>query len=219
MTSTWWARASGSRPVSSSPLLQIAADGDWETATVLPVAADPSDVVTCIGQVAATAQSDLAVEVLWPGEVFVGARWSSRERDAAGDGATRAQAAVTAAGTAADTAASTPPVRAALLALLGAEPSLEPDFAEVGAVNAWASIGPLRVWRAGEAFAPTVVDELLAARPDLTQCAHPVAVELAADHPRPCWVGITVSTPTGSGHRLDRGALGDVLARSLRPSR
>jgi hypothetical protein len=57
------------------------------------------------------------------------------------------------------------------------------------------------------------VDEALASRPDLTECRHPVAVELAAAAPRACWVGVTVSTRTGSHHRLDRDALDDVLVR------
>lgn len=149
----------------------------------------------------------MAVEVLWPGQIFVGARWALQERDAARVGAMRAQAAVS--------ASATQPVDAALLALLGAKPSLKPDFAELSAVNAWASTGPLRLWRTGEALASNVVDGLLATRPDLTICEHPVAVELATNQPRSCWVGITVSTPSGSAHRLNRDALEDVLARGM----
>ncbi len=110
------------------------------------------------------------------------------------------------------------PISAAVV-LVGAEPSPAPAFVELGAVNAWASTGALRLWRQGETLSPAVLDELLASRPDLVECAHPVAVEVATDKPRGCWVGVTVSTQIGSRHRLDRDALADVLARLASPSR
>ena len=97
--------------------------------------------------------------------------------------------------------------------MLGTAPSSVLEFAELGAVNAWASTGPLVLWRQGEALVPTAVDEALASRPDLTRCTHPVAVELAATDPRPYWIGVTVSKRSGSTNTLDRDALDDELVR------
>lgn len=64
------------------------------------------------------------------------------------------------------------------------------------------------------------VSRALASRPDLTECRHPVAVEVVMTKPRSCWVGVTVSTDTGSNHRLLEGdALDEVLARGIEQSR
>ena len=163
----------------------------------------------------AGARRDVAVEVLWPGQVFVGARW-----DLAEDGGAGADAALAAARRAlAALSASAPrPAEAGLLALLDATPSPVPEFVELGAVNAWASVGPLTLWRRTEALTPAAVDAALASRPDLVECRYPVAVEVAVTRPRSCWVGVTVSTRTGLVHRLDRGALDEVLAGAALPS-
>jgi hypothetical protein len=104
-------------------------------------------------------------------------------------------------------------VEAALLALLGSTPTSEPEFAELGAVRAWQSVGPLTLWRRGEVLIRERVDEALASRPDLTWCTRPVAVEFATTEPRACWIGVTESEPAGRHHRLDHGVVHDVLAR------
>jgi hypothetical protein len=192
------------------PVLQIAGDGRWETAGTVPITAAPARLAAHVDQVAATAQRDVAIEALWPGQIFVGARWGLAESDAALAGARRAQAVLS--------APVTHPMEAALLALLGTTPNPAAEFAELGAVNAWASTGPLTLWRRGKALASTAVDEALASRPDLTECRHPLAVEIAATEPRPCWIGVTVSTRTGSSHRLDRDVLNKVLARGTKTS-
>lgn len=209
MSTTWWSAVSYVRAVTSVPVLQVAGDGGWETAAVVPVSTDESRLPCVVEQAAATAGRDVAVEVLWPGQVFVGARWDLAGSDGAGSagalaGARRAQAVLS--------APVARPVEAALLALLGAMPDPAPEFADLGAVNAWASVGPLTLWRRDEALTPVVVDRALALRPDLTECAHPVAVEVAVTEPRPCWIGVTVSTRTGSVHLLDRDFLDAVLA-------
>ena len=102
-------------------------------------------------------------------------------------------------------------VQAALLALLGTEPSTVLEFAELGAVNAWKSTGPEVLWRRGDPLTPEALDAVLVRRDDLTTCSHPVAVEIAVARPRPCWVGITVSTRHGSVHHLDRQAVAQVF--------
>ncbi len=211
MRTTSWSAVLSSRTVASVPVLQVAGDGRWETAGTVPLAADPTRLVACIEQVVATPEHDVAVEVLWPGQIFVGARWDLAEADEALMSAQRVQAALV--------TPMRPPVEAALLALLDTTSSPAPEFAELGAVNAWASTGPLTLWRRGEVLAPGAVDEALASRPDLTECRHAVAVELAAVDPRPCWIGVTVSTFTGYNHRLNRDALGEVLARGTETSR
>jgi hypothetical protein len=210
VVTTWWSAVLASTSATSVPVLQVAGDGRWETSLPLPVTASPARLLACIEQVAACAERDVAVEALWPGRVFVGARWSLPEVEDALAGARRARAALSADGAR--------PAEA-LLALLGAAPGPAPEFAELGAVNAWASVGPLTLWHRGGALTPGAVDEALESRPDLTVCRYPVAVEVAAVEPRPCWIGTTVSTRDDGGHRLDRAALDDVLARGVRMSR
>ncbi len=205
MGTTWWAAVSRSRTVSSDPVLLIAGDGRWENACTVRASDKATRLVACIDHVVASAEHDVAVEVLWPGQVFVGVRWRLFESGDALSSAGQARAVL-----------SRPvsrPVEAALLAMLGTAPSSVLEFAELGAVIAWASTGPLVLWRQGEVLVPTAVDEALASRPDLTRCAHPVAVELAATDPRPYWIGVTVSKRSGSTNHLDRDALDDLLVR------
>lgn len=216
MRTTWWSVISGVRTVTSVPVLQVAGDGRWETADTVPVSAGRTRVAACVEQAATRARRDVAVEVLWPGQVFVGVRWDLAESDGAGSnaalaGARRAQDVLS--------ASVTRPVEATLLALLDSTPNPAPEFAELGAVNAWASVGPLALWRRNEVFTPAAMDAALASRPDLIECRHPVAVEVAVTEPRSCWVGVTVSNRTGSVHLLDRDSVGKVLARATSASR
>lgn len=212
MTTEWWSVVSRMTAVTSAPALQVAGDGRWETAVTIPVD-DASRLATRLERVAASARRDVAVEVLWPGQVFVGARWSLAESGGAG-----ANAALAGARRALAVLSASYPAEAALLALLHSTPNLVPEFAELGAVNAWASVGPLTLWRRTKAFTPAAVGAALASRPDLTECRYPVAVEVAATGPRACWVGVTVSNLAGSVHLLDRDALDEVLARATGPS-
>jgi hypothetical protein len=193
----------------SPPVFQIAGDGRWETACSVSVSDTSTYLTARIEQVTAAAQRDVAVEVLWPGEVFVGVRWDLAESESALTGAHHARSVL-----------STPlsrPAEAAFVALLGEAPGPQPEFAELGAVNAWASTCPLGLWRRGETLTSAAVEEALASRPDLTRCAHPLAVEFASTVPRLCWIGVTVSTqPSPSSfHRVDRAALDTVLTRGV----
>jgi hypothetical protein len=190
------------------PVLQIAADGAWESAAVLPVTTDPPAAAGVVERVAAAARHDVAIEVLWPGELFVGVRWGLAEVAEALAAVRRVSplAVASAAGSAVS----------ALVSLLGIVPNGVPELAELGAVNAWSSTRPLTLWRRGDPLGlDTEMDQTLRTRPDLTQCHHPVALEIAASDPRPWWVGIVVSTAIGSVHRLDRRLLDDALVRGV----
>ena len=156
----------------------------------------------------ATAKHDVAIEVMWPGQVFVGVRWDLAEVDEAVAAVQRVSSVLT---------ASVPsPGVSALVSLLGVVPECMPEFAELGAVNAWSSTRPLMLWRQGRPLELTTeVEEALSSRPDLAECFNPVALEIAASVPRPWWVGVVVSTAVGSAHRLDRRLLEDALVRGV----
>jgi hypothetical protein len=146
------------------PVLQVAVDGWWERATQVPLPARPPALAPQAG--------DVAVEVLWPGRpiVFVGARYAHGEvppltqLSARDDWSPSKALAVLAGG------ALGPPVRA-----------------EVGAVNAWRSVGPLVV---GLGDDEPAVAAALASRPDLASCGHPLALEVAVVAPREAWWAI-----------------------------
>ncbi|WP_147995793.1 hypothetical protein [Streptomyces sp. uw30] len=159
-----------------------------------------------VEQAARTARHDVAVEVLWPANAFCGVRWGVDQWDEAVAGTARAYDAL-AGGNAAVTLVS---------ALLGDAPSSVVEFAELGAVNAWTSVGSEVLWRHGEGFTQEALDATLLRRPELTVCEHPLAVELAVTIPRPCWVGIYVSSQRGSLHHLDPRAITSLLGQVVR---
>ena len=201
-SSTWWRRLADMSTPTARPELQVAADGAWEDAAVVPLPSEAAAVV--LAEVADAAHTDVAIEVMWPGEVFVGVRWprtALAEASAALD-----QIAAVVRGT-------TPvaPVAAMLTALLGADPRDDVTLLELGAVGAWRSTGPELLWRADRpGQLPAVVD--LRFRPDLQRNRRPLAVEVGADTPWPHWIGLVVSRPDGDRHRLDPDALAGVLA-------
>lgn len=201
---TWWSAAARLMKVTTTPVLQIAGDGRWEAARAVMVSGSSTKPSTVVQEVASTAVRDVAVEVLWPGQAFVGVRWPVDQLDDVARAASRASLMV----------GSAHGIEGALLTLLGTVPSRDLEFAELGAVNAWASVGPEVLWRRGHAHPPQALNALLTRRPDLTICAHPVAVELAVSQPLPCWIGIIVSTNSGPAHHLDRQALDQVLELS-----
>lgn len=73
---TWWAALSAIARATTARVLQVAADGSWETAVV---AQDGAVARGVIARVASMATRDVAAEVLWPGQSFVGVRWSLDE--------------------------------------------------------------------------------------------------------------------------------------------
>jgi hypothetical protein len=118
-------------------VLQAAVDGRWEASRSVAVPADESSARALVRD-AGPDDADVAVEFEWLGHplVFVGAR-------RAGDPAAfTAGVVAVAAGDSAD-----PLV--ALAALAGGPPE-ELDHLELGAANAWRSVGPLRLWTRGD---------------------------------------------------------------------
>ena len=109
-----------------------------------------------------------------------------------------------------------PDPRVALARLAGGPPS-EPDHVELGAANAWRSVGPLRLWTQGEPPAPLGLAARLAAHPALARCTRPVALEVAFRRPRECWLGVEVSTRVGGVHVVDPAGVEALVARLLRP--
>lgn len=202
---TWWSAVARSTKVTTTPVLQVAGDGRWEGARAVVVSGSSTRAAMVVQEVASTADRDVAVEVLWPGQAFVGVRGPVEQLDDAAAAASRASVIVR----------SAHGIEGALLGLLSTVPNPDLEFAELGAVNAWASVGPEVLWRRGNAHSPQALDARLAGRPDLTICANPVAVELAVVHPRACWIGIVVSTKSGPAHYVDRQALDQVLALSI----
>jgi hypothetical protein len=209
MEEPWWSVLSRATTVVTVPVLQVAADGQWETAEVVPVTGNPAAARNVIAEVAQAARNDVAVEILWPGQAFVGVQWPATSWMQAAAAASRGFVVL-----ATDSPA---PVEAGLLALLGSTPGTDLDYVELGAVNAWHLIGPEPLWQPGAVLTAQAAESVLLCRPDLATCSHPLAVELGVMNPRPCWIGIYVSTGSGPVHRLDPRMLNNVLSsvRSL----
>ena len=199
MSWSWHRLLSRARPILDPPVLQIAADGRWETAAVLVLSGPAVTARAVLHQIAATAEHDVALEVLWPGAVFIGVRWPAEALSQA-DAALERVLAIT---------GGDPAV--ILAAALGAGLGESLTCIVVGAVNAWLSTGAEVIWRPGRTADPDSLLGMVDQRPDLLMCRHRVAVEFVADHPWPHWAGVEISTPEGDRHRLDRAALADLL--------
>ena len=173
------------------PVLQVAVGGRWERAHVSPLPVRHGDVDALIESLAR--MRGLAVEVLWPGPptVFVGARVGRSDElmlreVAANDG--------------------WPPSH--VLETLAGGPLGPAARAELGAVNAWHSVGPLRL--ALNASVSVVGDALLS-RVDLLRCSHPVALEVTHVQPREGWWAIEVSEREGATRVVDVEKVVEVL--------
>jgi len=154
---------------------------------------------------------DVAVELEWLGHplVFVGARRAP--------GATDDHAAFEEAVARAAQSDPSDPARA-LAELAGGTPS-QPDHVELGAANAWQSVGPLRLWTREVGHAVGSVESLLRTRPELTFSPVPVALEVAFAHPRPCWLGVEVSRPCGDGYAVEHPTVDALLGGLFRGER
>jgi len=176
---------------SGRPVLQLAVDGRWEDAVVVPL---PADAVAVRAALAGLEGGAPAIEVLWPGPpvVFVGAR----PRDV---------------GRAAEClAAPMPPTAGAAFALLSEGVAGPPVRAELGAVNVWRSVGPLAVPLDADA---DEVEKRLRGRPDLAAgCRFLVALEVVHAGAHESWWAVQVSTPTARGHVVDAAAVAEALA-------
>jgi hypothetical protein len=183
-------------------LLQLAVDGRWEEAQAMRMPASDHEVRSVVRQ---AGQGDVAVEFEWLGRplVFVGARRAKL----AGDEATSFEdCAARVAGLDPDEPA------LALAELAGGTPS-GLDHVELGAANAWQSVGPLRLWTRGKGRVPRPVQARLDGHPALRLCSRPVAIEVAFSGPRACWIGIEVSSPSGHRHAVEGAAVEAVLSR------
>jgi hypothetical protein len=149
--------------------------------------------------------ADVAVEFEWLGHplVFVGAR---RTEGLEGEQASFEEAVVR-------VAALDPADPALALAELAGAAPAELDHVELGAANAWQSIGPLRLWTRGEEPAPATATARLGDHPALTRCAVPVVLEVAFRRPRACWIGVELSEPSPAGYVLAAAKVDAVLSR------
>jgi hypothetical protein len=209
----WWEDLSALRPVTVAPVLQLAADGAWEQAAVVSLPAGLAAGRAALDTAVAAARVDVALEILWPGQVFIGVRWPREAISAAKAALDRVLAVFSAAAASGEWT-----VTAALRAALDGQLGQELDLVEVGAVNAWRSIGPQMIWCSGQLGHLGQLDAALAVlheRSDLLGCGKPVAVEFVAYSPRPHWIGVYVSKEQDGQRRLDEAALGELLAAVL----
>jgi hypothetical protein len=169
------------RAARGTPQLQVATHGRWELAETAPLPLTSGGVG---GMVEALAGTEVAVEVLWPGPpiVFVGARASSIDRLPVREIAARRDR--------------TPSQALRILADSRLGTAVR---AELGAVNAWQSVGPLPVQIDADALA---LETALASRLDLACCDRPVALEIVHHGARQAWWAIEVSSREAGTHRV-----------------
>lgn len=193
----------GWSPAGRRTWMQAAAGGRWEDSRGIDTPAADREVRSLVR---AAGAGDVAVEFEWLGHplVFVGARRAHGEDRAFEDAAVAV----------AEASPADPAV--ALAGLAGAEPG-EPLTVELGAANAWRSIGPLRLWTRGDPPFGGSVDALLDERPDLRSCVRPVALEVTFDGRRQSWIGRELSRPTGGRHVTDPSAVDALLRRLFAP--
>lgn len=181
-----------------APILQAAPDGKWEKAVFIGESDDAAAILEAMSRDA----THIGLEVMWPGYAFVGTGWLAGEWRKGVPVVSRTLAAAPSS------------IAEGLAALLDsahgdAPPRYGARFAQLGAVNAWDSVGAEALWRAGEAYSRDAVEAILDRRPDLAMtCAHPVAVEFGLTGDLPAWVAFYVSQP---GKPIDRDRLHSIL--------
>lgn len=187
-------------------LLQLAIEGRWEDASALDMPAGDGEVRSLVRQ---AGPGDVSVEFEWLGHplVFVGAR-RARSTEVEDPSFEDAVARV---------ARMNPSEPAVALSVLAGGPPSELDHVEIGAANAWHSVGPLRLWTRGEGHVRRSVQSLLDEHPALRLCSRPVAIEAAFSHPRACWLGIEVSRPSGDRHAVEGASVEATLSRVFGP--
>ncbi len=195
----------------SGPLvrLQLAADGQWETALhVTDAAADAA----AVEQWLATASQNVAVEAFVQvpeGQAFLGLRLAALPRE-------RQHSLVR---TMMRVFAEHPGMSAAaFMEEIASQADMPlfrtaPAFLELGKVNAWRSFGSVVFWRDGSAGTPLdSFRDALAAHPRFGHpSALPYAVEFAFDGTLPHWCGLPVSRCIDGMHAI----CPDIVARVL----
>jgi hypothetical protein len=71
----WWSVVLQATSVTTMPVLQVAADGRWETAQVIPMAGELPYARTAVEHVARAAKNNVGVEIMWPAQAFAGVCW------------------------------------------------------------------------------------------------------------------------------------------------
>jgi hypothetical protein len=185
-------------------IIQVAVAGRWEESRNIDMPTDAGSARALVRD-AGPPDEDVAVEFEWLGKplVFVGAR---RAQGPAGEHTEFEDSVVR-------VAALDPADPALAVAALAGGPPAELDHVELGAANAWQSVGPLRLWTRGEDRAPGAVAARLRAHPALARCVAPVALEVSFRRPRACWIGVEVSEPSADGHRVAPAKVETMLAR------
>lgn len=191
-------------------IIQVAVGGRWEESRSVDMPTDAGRVRSLVRD-AGPADMDVAVEFEWLGHplVFVGAR---RAQELAGEHAKFEESVVR-------VAALNPADPALALATLAGGTPTELDHVELGAANAWQSVGPLRLWAGGEAPASGAVAAGLRGNPALARCIVPVALEVSFRRPRACWIGVEVSKPSTDGHTVKASIVETVLSRLFAAAR
>jgi hypothetical protein len=170
-------------------VLQAAPAGRWEEAQAIELPGDPDGARSLVRD-AGPPDGDVAVEFEWLEPlVFVGARRTSGEAEAFEDDVVRLTAL-------------NPAEPEVALATLAGGPPAELDHVELGAANAWQSVGPLRLWTRGQSRLGTSVAAGLDDHPALARCSATVALEVAFASPRECWLGVEVSERSADGHTV-----------------
>lgn len=192
----------GWTPTGRPKRLQLAVDGWWEDARIVEMPADAGAARELV-RAAGPDDADVAVELEWLGSplAFVGARRAGER-----DGASFKDAV-------AGIAEQDPSDPRRALAQLAGGPPAGLVHVELGAANAWRSVGPMRLWAPGETSAPASIAGRLRERPDLALCRAPVALAVAYDRPRSCWFGVEVSTPSGQEHAVAPATVDALLDR------
>jgi hypothetical protein len=183
-------------------ILQAAVDGRWESSRSVAVPVDEPSARALVRD-AGPDDADVAVEFEWLGYplVFVGAR---RAGDPGGF----------AAGVVAVAAGDLAEPLVALAALAGGPPE-ELDHVELGAANAWRSVGPLRLWTRGDDIVGLDVEAGLSDHSRLARCVAPVALEISFRRPRECWLGVEVSTPSDGQHVVRAATVERLVNRTF----
>jgi hypothetical protein len=181
------------RAADGAPLLQVAVDGWWEQAAKVELPTLANVAGRLLEGLPST--GDIAVEMLWPGPpiVFVGARLPSisvasalLDEVAGGDGW----------------------VPTLALEMLADGPLGPPIRAELGAVNAWRSVGPLQL---NPDASVAAVESALTSRPELARCRLPVALEVVHQYRREAWWAIEVSSRDNGMHNVRAARTAQLL--------
>jgi hypothetical protein len=175
--------------------LQVASKGIWEGALSLEIPVNK----TILSDWLATASDDIALEIFFGEAAFIGLRLKPFQHLAE-----------------LMRFCDSPSIDS--LRDIFAVPELfrgKPDFAELGVVNAWRSVGAKLVWQQGESL-PTLdnLEKLLEDSPLWIQ-SKPLALELAYTKPLPHWRAVPVSEQSENVYRLDLALLHQALSHEI----